>query len=52
MADRATKLWDDIKTKNRLDVSDQKLSDDDVKCLIKGLHMCDTCHACPRDEHT
>ena len=50
MADRATKLWDDIKTKNRLDVSDQKLSDDDVKCLIKGLHMCDACHACPRDE--
>ena len=47
MADRATQLWDDIKTKNRLDVSDQNLSDDDVKCLIKGLHMCDTCHACP-----
>ena len=50
MADRATQLWDDIKTKNRLDVSDQNLSDDDVKCLIKGLHMCDTCHACPGEE--
>ena len=50
MADRATKLWDDIKSKNRLDVSDQKLSDDAVARLIKGLHMCDTCHACPRDE--
>ena len=50
MADRATQLWDDIKAKNRLDVSDQNLSDDDVKCLIKGLHMCDTCHACPGEE--
>ena len=39
MADRVTKLWEDIKTKNRLDVSDQKLSDDDVGRMIKGLHM-------------
>jgi hypothetical protein len=39
MADRVTKLWEDIKTKNRLDVSDQKLTDDAVSRLIKGLHM-------------
>ena len=48
MADRATKLWEDIKTKHRLDVSNQKLSDDSVVRLIKGLHMCDSCHARPR----
>ena len=39
MADRVVKLWDDIKTKNRLDVADQGLSDDAVGKLIKGLHM-------------
>ena len=39
-ADRVEALWEEIKTKNRLDLSDQGLSDDMIGRLLKGLHMC------------
>lgn len=41
MAEKAKDLWEDIKAKRRLDVSDQHMTDDEVQRLIKGLHMCD-----------
>ena len=39
-ADQVEALWADIKTKNRLDLSDQGLSDEAVGRVLKGLHMC------------
>ena len=41
MAEKAKDIWEDIKAKHRLDVSDQHMTDDEVQRLIKGLHMCD-----------
>ena len=40
MAARVKLFWDDMMEKKRLDVSGQNLNDDDVKFLLKGLHMC------------
>ena len=39
MAEKVTHLWAEINEKNRLDLSDQRLSDDDVDKILKGLHM-------------
>ena len=38
MAERVTKLWEDLIEKKRLDVSKQKLSDTEVGLLLKGLY--------------
>ena len=40
MVERVKSLWDDITQKNKMDVSDQGLTDDAVVRLLKGLHMC------------
>jgi hypothetical protein len=39
-AEKAHKLWDEMHEKNRLDLSDQRLSDDEIGQLLKGIHMC------------
>lgn len=39
MADKVKKLWDEMQEKKRLDVSDQRLNDDAIQRMIKGLHM-------------
>lgn len=39
MVEKVRALWTEMMEKKRLDVSDQGLSDDGVKRLLKGLHM-------------
>ncbi|KAL1523209.1 hypothetical protein AB1Y20_018161 [Prymnesium parvum] len=39
MAQKAQNLWDEIHEKNRLDLSDQRLSDEEIGQLLKGIHM-------------
>ena len=46
MAKKAQALWDEMHEKNRLDLSDQKLSDEEIGQLLKGIHMCAPGAAC------
>eukprot|EP00966_Prymnesium_polylepis_P278624 6437175-Prymnesium_polylepis.1 len=45
MAEKAQALWDEMHEKNRLDLSDQRLSDEEIGQLLKGIHMCERCPA-------
>lgn len=47
VADRVEALWEEIKTKNRLDLSDQGMSDETIGRLLKGLHMCVSATSAP-----
>ena len=38
MATRVRTLWEDLIAKGRLDVSKQRLGNDDIKLLIKGIY--------------
>jgi len=40
MADKVRSLWTEMIDKQKLDLSDQGLTDDAVMRLLKGLHMC------------
>ena len=39
MVDRVKSTWNDMISKNRLDLSGQRLADDGVQKLLKGLHL-------------
>lgn len=39
MATRAQALWDEMHEKHRLDLADQRLSDEEIGQLLKGIHM-------------
>jgi hypothetical protein len=40
LSDLARRMWREMEKEKLLDASDQKLSDDDVRKLMNGLHTC------------